>query len=176
MKRLGLVCAMLCMCGPAHAQSAKSDTCVPNVADAYRFTATPVLSQHEFRVYAERNNSGIFMLLFDSDSDTVGLSAGNDRFLHMSLGLIRGRHRLLVACVRRTDYSVGRVNGNERALARAGIVRYGRPADLREKAAQPNLDIPINVEINLQRAMAELANALTSDNGGIDTVSEGSPE
>ena len=176
MLRPGLVLAALCACAPAYGQSAKSGTCVPNVADAYSFRATPVLSQHEFRLYAERNNSGIFMLLFDSDSDTVGVSAGNDRFLHMSLGLIRGRHRLLVACVRRTDYSVGRVNGNERALGRDGTVSYGRPADLREKAAQPILDIPINVEINLQRAMAKLADALASDNGSHRNLREGSPQ
>jgi hypothetical protein len=161
MRRLGLVLLLVAVGVPAYGQSAKSDTCVPNVADVYRFTATPRLSQHEFRLYAERNNPGMFMLLVDSDGDTVGLSAGNDRFLHLSVGLISGRHQLLVACVRRADYSVGRVNGNERALARGGTLRYGRPADLRQKTAAPNLDIPINVEINLQRGMAELAAALT---------------
>lgn len=160
MRRLGLALLLLAVAVPAYGQSAKSDTCVPNVADVYRFNATPALSQHEFRLYAERNNPGIFMLLVDSAGDTVGLSAGNDRFLHMSVGLIRGRHRLLVACVRRADYWVGRVNGNERALARAGTVRYGRSADLRDKPAPPNLDIPINVEIRLQRSMAALVDTL----------------
>ena len=160
MQRIGLALLLLCVSLLAYGQSTKSETCIPNVADVYWFNATPRLSQHEFRLYATRNNPGIFMLLVDSASDTVGVSAGNDRFLHLSAGLIRGRHRLLVACVRRTDYSVGRVNGNEKRLNRSGTIAYGQPVDLRDKAAPPELDTPLHLEVNLQRAAAKLANAL----------------
>lgn len=76
------------------------------------------------------------------------------------VGLIRGRHRLLVACVRRTDYSVVRVNGNEKPLNRSGTIAYGQPADLREKAVPPEQDVPLHLEINLQRAAAKLSGAL----------------
>ena len=161
MRRLGLTLMLLAAAASANGQTAvKSDTCVPDVADIYGFNASPRFSQHEFELYAAGNNPGIFLLLVDSASDTVGFSAGNDRFLHLSVGLISGRHRLLVACSRRTDYSVVRRNGNEKALQRGGTIAYGQRADLRGKAARPEENVPLHLEVNLQRAAAKLAGAL----------------
>ena len=64
------------------------------------------------------------------------------------------------ACVRHTDCSVVRVNGNEKPLNRSGTIAYGQPADLREKAVPPEQDVPLHLEINLQRAAAKLPGAL----------------
>ena len=59
-----------------------------------------------------------------------------------------------------TDYSVVRVNGNEKPLNRSGTIAYGQPAGLRDKAVPPEPDVPLHLEANLQRDAAKLSGAL----------------
>ena len=87
--------------GLASAQPQRTDTCVRGIADAYRFT-TNLFTQHEIRLTANRNNPGIFFLVFDSDDDLVGFSSSNTRSVHWSSGLLRGRHEVWVGCQRWT--------------------------------------------------------------------------
>ena len=83
------------------------------------------------------NNPGIFVLLADwtdpNDTSIVGSSASNGRSVYLSVGLIRGEHRLYVGCVRRTPYTVVRANGNKKPLHRAGYASFGRASTLSHK-------------------------------------------
>ena len=98
------------------AQTQRTELCIPGIADVYRFSV-PAFTQHEFRVYAERNNPGIFFLIFNAESDVRGSASSNSRSLYWSSGLIRGRHDILVACIRQTRYHIVHVRGNEIRLA-----------------------------------------------------------
>ena len=73
MLRPGLVLLALCAYAPGYGHSAKSDTCVPERR------VTPIRSMPLQRFHSSSsacasncNNSSIFMLLLESDSDTIG--------------------------------------------------------------------------------------------------------
>ena len=137
--------------GLAAAQTQRTDTCVDGVADAYRF---PVASftQHEIRVTANRNNPGIFFLVFDSDSDVVGVAHSNSRSLHWSAGLLRGRHQVWVACLRNTSYTIQWVSGNERRLSPPRYISYLTGADLNVKPSPAAVETDAYMERILQWA------------------------
>ena len=138
----------------AEAQTQRTELCVPGIADIYRFTV-PLFTQHEFRVYAERNNPGIFFLIFDPDNDVRGSAASNSRSLYWSAGLIRGRHEIAVACVRRARYHIVHVRGNEIRLAAPRHISFLTNADLGSKLGA-ELVTDVHIERQLLRYMGEL--------------------
>ena len=117
---LGVVLAL--SNGLASAQPQRTDTCVRGIADAYRFT-TNLFTQHEIRLTANRNNPGIFFLVFDSDADLVGISSSNTRSVHWSSGLLRGRHEVWVGCLRASSL-YDPMGQRERKKARSGAVYF----------------------------------------------------
>ena len=142
------------------AQTQRSELCVPGIADIYRFNV-PVFTQHEFRVYAERNNPGIFFLIFNPDDDVRGAAASNSRSLYYSAGLIRGRHAIAVACLRRARYHIVHVRGNEIRLAPPRHVSFLTGADIGSKLSA-ELISDIHIEHQLSRYVSELTAAEAS--------------
>ena len=121
---LSLVCGLVIgVAASAEAQTQRTELCVPGVADVYRFNV-PKFTQHEFRVYAEGNNPGIFFLVFNPDGDVRGSASSNSRSLYWSAGLIRGRHEIAVACLRQARYHIVHVRGNEIRLAAPRYVSF----------------------------------------------------
>ena len=137
--------------GLAFAQRERTDTCVSGIADAYRFT-TNLLTQHEIRLTANRNNPGMFFLVFDSDGDLVGLSSSNTRSVHWSSGLLRGRHEVWVGCLRASSYTIQWVNGNEKKLGPARYVSYLNGVYLTLKPSPQAVEFDVHMEQILQWA------------------------
>ena len=138
--------------GLASAQMQRTDTCVDGIADAYRFRA-PNFQQHEIRITANRDNPGVFFLIFDSDS-LVGISSTNSRSSHWSAGLLSGRHEVWVGCLRTTSYTIQWVNGNEKRLSPPRYVSYLTSANFTAKPSPPAVETDVNMERMLQWARA----------------------
>ena len=136
----------------AEAQTQRTDLCVPGIADVYRFNV-PVFTQHEFRVYAERNNPGIFFLVFNPANDVRGAASSNSRSLYWSAGMIRGRHEIAVACLRQTRYHIVHVRGNEIRLPAPRYVSYFTGSYFGSKLGA---EFDIHIEEPLLRYMGEL--------------------
>ena len=149
---LGVVLALTT--GLASAQPQRTDTCVEGVADAYRFTAN-VFTQHEIRLTANRNNPGIFFLVFDSDGNVRGGSFSNTRSVHWSSGLLRGRHQVWVGCLRSSSYTIQWVNGNEKRLSPPRYVSFLQAAYLTHKPSPQAIEFDANMERVLQWAHAQ---------------------
>lgn len=138
----------------AGAQTQRTERCVPGIADLYRFNV-PRFTQHEFRVYAERNNPGIFFLVFNPDGDVRGASSSNSRSLHWSAGLISGRHEIAVACLRAATYHIVHVRGNEIRLAAPRYISFLTGADVGSKLGA-ELVTDVRFERRLLHYMGEL--------------------
>ena len=152
---VALVCGLvLSVAARAEAQTQRTDLCVPGVIDIYRFTV-PAFTQHEFRVYAEKNNPGIFFLIFNPDNDVRGSASSNSRSLYWSAGLIRGRHQVGVACLRQTRYHIVHVRGNEIRLAAPTYVSYLTGAYFGSKVGA-KIVFDVDLEEPFQRARSEL--------------------
>ena len=139
--------------GLASAQPQRTDTCVRGIADAYRFTAN-LFTQHEIRLTANRNNPGIFFLVFDSDDDLVGFSGSNTRSVHWSSGLLRGRHEVWVGCLRASSYTIQWVNGNEKRLSPPRYISYLNGVYLTPKPSPQAVEFDVHMEPILQWAHA----------------------
>ena len=151
-KVLVVAAAVLGLTGSqAAGQTQRTDTCVDGVADAYRFSVAR-FTQHEVRVTADRNNPGIFFLVFDSDSDVVGVAHSNSRSLHWSAGLLSGRHQVWVACIRNTGYTIQWVSGNERRLSAPRYISYLTGTDLSAKPSPGAIETDVQLEGVLQWA------------------------
>lgn len=150
---LGFVWLVIGVAG-AEAQTQRTERCVPGIADLYRFNV-PTFTQHEFRVYAERNNPGIFFLVFNPDGDVRGASSSNSRSLHWSAGLIRGRHEIAVACLRAVRYHIVHVRGNEIRLAAPRYIPFLTGSDLGSKPGA-ELVADVRMERRLLRYAGEL--------------------
>ena len=138
--------------GLASAQTQRTDTCVNGIADVYRFRV-PNFTQHEIRTTANRNNPGIFFLIFDSDS-LQGVAHSNSRSLHWSAGLLSGRHEVWVACLRTTSYTIQWVSGNERRLSPPRYIPYLTGANLSAKSSLRAVETDAHMERILQWARA----------------------
>ena len=150
---VALAAVMLALtAGLASAQTQRTDTCVNGIADTYRFRV-PSFTQHEIRVTANRNNPGIFFLIFDSDS-LRGVAHSNSRSLHWSAGLLSGRHEVWVGCLRTASYTIQWVNGNERRLSPPRYVSYLTGADLSAKSSLRGVETDTRKERILQWAHA----------------------
>ena len=139
--------------GLASAQTQRTDTCVPGIADAYRFRV-PNFTQHEIRLTANRNNPGVFFLVFDGDPSLVGVTSSNSRSAHFSAGLLSGRHEVWVGCLRTTSYTIQWVSGNERRLSPPRYVPYLTGADLAAKSSLHPVETDADMERILQWARA----------------------
>ena len=138
--------------GLASAQTQRTDTCVDGVADVYRFRV-PSFTQHEIRVTANRDNPGIFFLIF---SDSLrGVAHSNSRSLHWSAGLLSGGHEVWVGCLRTTSYTIQWVNGNERRLSPPRYISYLTGANLRAKSSLRAVETDAHMERILQWARAQ---------------------
>ena len=137
--------------GLATAQTQRTDTCVDGIADAYRFRV-PNFTQHEIRVTANRNNPGMFFLIFKDSLQGVAYS--NSRSLHWSAGLLSGAHEVWVGCLRTTSYTIQWVSGNERRLSPPRYVSYLTGANLSAKSSLHPVETDANMERILQWAHA----------------------
>ena len=149
---VALAAVMLALtAGLASAQTQRTDLCVDGIADAYRFRAAN-FTQHEIRVTANRDNPGIFFLIF---KDSVqGVASSNSRSLHWSAGLLRGAHEVWVGCIRTTSYTIQWVSGNERRLSPPRYVPYITGANLSAKSSLHAVETDANMERILQWAHA----------------------
>ncbi len=144
----------------AEAQTQRTELCVPGIADVYRFNV-PAFTQHEFRVYAERNNPGIFFLIFNPDDDVRGAASSNSRSLYWSSGLIRGRHEIAVSCLRQARYHIVHLRGNEIRLAAPRYLSFFTGAEIGSKLGA-ELVSDVHIEQRLAGYMSELAAAEAS--------------
>ena len=152
---LALVCGLVMgAAARAEAQTQRTELCVPGIADVYRFNV-PAFTQHEFRVYAERNNPGIFFLVFNRDNNVRGAASSNSRSLYWSAGLLRGRHEIAVACLRQARYHIVHVRGNEIRLAAPRYVPFLTGAYFGSKSGA-DIVFDVDIEDALQRYMGEL--------------------
>ena len=158
MRRLAIVVPLwIVMSAPSvEAQTQRTELCVPGVADIYRFNV-PTFTQHEFRVYAERNNPGIFFLIFNPDNDVRGAASSNSRSLYYSAGLIRGRHEIAVACLRQARYHIVHVRGNEIRLAAPRNLPFLTNAELSNK-----LGAELVSDIHIEQQLSRYVDALTA--------------
>ena len=155
---LALVCGLaIGAATSAEAQTQRTEVCVPGIADVYRFNV-PRFTQHEFRVYAERNNPGIFFLVFNPSNDVRGAAASNSRSLYWSAGLIRGQYEIAVACLRQARYHIVHVRGNEIRLAAPRHVSYLTGAYYGSK-----LGAEIEFDIHLEEPLLRYMDELTAD-------------
>ena len=136
----------------AEAQTQRTEVCVPGIADVNRFNV-PRFTQHECRVYAERNNSGIFFLVFNPSNKVRGAASSNSRSLYWSAGLIRGRYEIAVSCLRQARYHIVHVRGNEIRLAAPRYVPFLTGAYFGSKLGA---EFDIHIEEPLLRYMGEL--------------------
>ena len=148
--------------GLASAQTQRTDTCVDGIADVYRFRV-PSFTQHEIRVTANRDNPGMFFLVFKDSLQ--GISSSNSRSLHWSAGLLSGRHEVWVGCLRTTSYTIQWVSGNERRLSPPRYVSYLTGADLSAKSSLRAVETDAHMERILQRARARQLAAEQAEQG-----------
>ena len=149
------------------AQTQRTERCVPGIADLYRFNV-PSFTQHEFRVYAERNNPGIFFLVFNPDGDVRGASSSNSRSLYWSAGLIRGRHEIAVACLRAARYHIVHVRGNEIRLAAPRYISFLTGSDLSSKSG-----VELVTDIRMERRLLRYAGELMAAGDAVSAAVAG---
>ena len=159
---LTVLAIVLCMPISTVAQdTTKGATCSPDTFHRFSLNTPTSVSPTgwpDFSAVLYYNNyaSTFLMMLFDEDSDTVGLSSGYTRFVQMRLGLLPGkRYELWVGCVGASAaFRLLAMFGDVEAITGHGTVASAAPPGSFDAAEQVQI---LDREAEMRRWLREMA-------------------